>query len=717
MRGCSTGAAFPRVPSLVMADEEPTEPRNQWRKKGRRFCEICTRPIPKANTRFCSRRCAKRFSGMRSHAEPGTQEWKEMLQRVRDRVAREDSGFVEMPPGKLRWEPSRKFAAKPLLAAPAHDYRVFVDAGWPEQLAAGRVQLKDVKEWFEERDEGKRKKWSYQKLARMQTQWERTEQLRLANEMGSLSPLAHQCLGDFEMFRREFFTDKAGKPYTHAAHHRRWTEAAMSGLTDGGQVMVLAPPRHGKTELLIHLCLWLMLRDPNIRIIWIGGNNDVAKQSLGAVQDELVYNEKLREHFLMEGQDFKPERSSGKEWQKDRFTINTRTKSGIKSPTMVSIGRGGRFLSRDADIIIGDDIVDHDSTVNQSSRDDTLRWWTTQVISRKEAHTAVFLIGSRQHHDDLYGSLLGNGMWNCLVESAHDTGCSLADHETMDPEHTPQKCDICKAHKKCVLWDKRPFYFLQQQRITYGNDDLFNMVYNNVTRPPGSLYLTWDDIERTYDDRDVGELPGHREELLLIAGMDPSTSGDQASFLWAYDVTTKERWMVDIDVTKGGGLPGARTVIKRWWRKYQVGWWVIERNNYQGAVVQDSEIRDFCARHGIRLTPTYTTGKNKHDPAMGVTALMETFKADPPVTHLPAGTDAARALSRRYGKQLVNFDGIIDGRRKKRPGSDDIVMASWFPELKFRPLYVERRRNSVDTSPFRSSYGPTMGDQYQSIGV
>jgi hypothetical protein len=93
---------------------------------------------------------------------------------------------------------------------------------------------------------------------------------------------------------------------------------------------------------------------------------------------------------------------TGKSWSQNGFTVGTRTVTGIKSPTMVGLGRGGKILSRDCDIIIADDIEDHTSTMQPASRENTRNWWTTTLSSRKEEHTAMVVIGSRQHYDDLY---------------------------------------------------------------------------------------------------------------------------------------------------------------------------------------------------------------------------------------------------------------------------------------------------------------------------
>jgi hypothetical protein len=83
---------------------------------------------------------------------------------------------------------------------------------------------------------------------------------------------------------------------------------------------------------------------------------------------------------------------------------------------MVGIGRGGKILSRDCDIIIGDDLEDHSSTMQPASRENTRNWWTTTLSSRKEEHTAIIVIGSRQHYDDLYSHLLDNESWQTLVK-------------------------------------------------------------------------------------------------------------------------------------------------------------------------------------------------------------------------------------------------------------------------------------------------------------
>ena len=55
-----------------------------------------------------------------------------------------------------------------------------------------------------------------------------------------------------------------------------------------------------------------------------------------------VFFEKLKEDFCGPGGNFKPATRAGKMWSRNGFTVSTRTVAGIKSPTMIGIGRGGR---------------------------------------------------------------------------------------------------------------------------------------------------------------------------------------------------------------------------------------------------------------------------------------------------------------------------------------------------------------------------------------
>jgi hypothetical protein len=516
------------------------------------------------------------------------------------------------------------------------------------------------------------------------------KQIKQAQDTWSLPPVAAETLKDFSKFRDRYFLTEQGLPYETPKFHLKWIDALLESLDEGGQQMILSPPRHGKTELLIHFTVWLICKNPNIRILWVGGNEEISKNSVGAVLDTLENNELLIEEICGPGRSFKPTSRTGKTWTQNQFTVATRTVSGIKSPTIVGLGRGGKILSRDCDLIICDDVEDHSSTMQPASRENTRNWWTTTLSSRKEDHTAVIVIGSRQHHDDLYHHLLDNESWKTIVEEAHDTGCTL-------PEWNEEE------HQECMLWEgKRSFNWLMDRKRaaeTTGGRAIYEMVYLNVAMPDGLSLFDREEIEACRNQRRaIGHIPPHSQ---LIAGLDPASTGYQAAFLWAYERGNNIMYMVDMNNSLGGGIPQALDMIKEWFLKYNCSHWVIEENGFQKAIRQDRSIREFASSHGIFLEG-HETYANKFDPVYGVTAMRPLYQEQ--LIDLPYQTLDAQEKVNLLTSQLVYFSSAKN-KSKTIGTKTDIVMASWFPMRAVRRLQKERLAElGTDYKPSYTNY-------------
>ena len=505
-----------------------------------------------------------------------------------------------------------------------------------------------------------------------------------------------KSLQDFKDFRDRYFKTETGDLYETADFHDNWINNIVDAIENGKQQMILSPPRHGKTDLLTHFAVWQICKNPNIRIMWVGGNEDIAKNAVGAVMDHLENNEQLNEEINGPGVKFQPKVRSGKSWSSGQFTIGTRTVTGIKSPTMVAVGKGGKILSRDCDIIIADDIEDHNSTMQPSSRENTRSWWTTTLSSRKEEHTAMVVIGSRQHYDDLYSHLLDNESWTTTVEEAHDTACNLPDWNEDE-------------HVDCMLWSgKRTYKWLMDRKRaaeTTGGRAIYEMVYLNVAMPDGLALFDRVEIETCRDQkRDIGHIPhGTR----LIAGLDPASTGYQAAFLWAYEPIENKLHMVDMNNNLGGGIPQALDIIKEWWMKYNLSHWVIEENGFQKAIRQDKSIREFASGHGIFLEG-HETFKNKFDPLYGVTAMRPMFQEQN--ISLPYLSFEAQEKVNLYTSQLVYFSSAKN-KSKSVGTKTDIVMASWFPMRAIRRMQKERFAElGYDYNPSFEGYEPSSMD-------
>tara|TARA_B100000519_G_scaffold82465_1_gene71122 strand:- start:1208 stop:3097 length:1890 start_codon:yes stop_codon:yes gene_type:complete len=505
-----------------------------------------------------------------------------------------------------------------------------------------------------------------------------------------MSEAAQQSLKDFKEFRDRYFKTETGDLYETADFHEKWINSIVDAIENGKQQMILSPPRHGKTDLLTHFAVWQICQNPNIRIMWVGGNEDIAKNAVGAVLDHLENNELLNEEINGPGQKFQPKIRSGKSWSSGQFTIGTRTITGIKSPTMVAVGKGGKILSRDCDLIIADDIEDHGTTIQPSAREQTRQWWTTTLSSRKEEHTAVVVIGSRQHPEDLYNFLLENPEFETIVEEAHSTECVLPETEI-------------QHHNDCMLWpSKRTYKWLVSQKNnadTTGGRAIFEMVYLNKAFVEGITMFNTEDIDQCRDvNRRIGHIPSSTH---LIAGLDPAATGFQACVLWAANSETGKLYLVDIENEQGGGVIQAKKSIQKWYEKYGLAHWVIEENGFQKAIRQDRDIKDYCSRFGIYLEG-HQTQKNKYDPIYGVGSMQQMFEQK--LINLPYGDTESETKSNIYRRQLIYFSSAASRASKAKNYKSDVVMASWFP------LKVIRRLGKERLAEVGLDYKPSFGE-------
>lgn len=509
---------------------------------------------------------------------------------------------------------------------------------------------------------------------------------------------AKAALADFVSFRNRYFRTEKDEPYATEPFHIRWIEAILATMAPDAtnrRLMILAPPRHGKTQLLLHFCIWLIVSNPHIRIAWVAGAKDLAEDWIASLEDELENNERLKTDFLAPGQSFRPPARSRRSWSRSQFTVDTRTLV-VKSPTMIASSRGSKILSRDIDLLIADDIEDHGSTIQPAMREQTRNWFATDIGSRKEGHTAHVVIGSRQHPDDLYGHLIESEAWETIVETAHSETCEL-------PE-----LDV-DAHVECMLWPSRHnFRWLMEQLAAFettGGRALWEMVYLNHPTAEGLMMFDREPVlDSRNHERDLYEYPPHS---ILVAGLDPSGTGHQAGFLWAWNEENRKLYMVDTDNGMGGGIARARQQVEQWYdgipeHKLYCRSWFVEENLYKGGITEDEILRRYCTDRMIVLEP-HQTGSNKWDPYLGVSVMNTWFKAG--MIDLPYRTAAAQAKTDTFIRQLFNFSTNSDGAaRRRRKVTSDLVMAAWFPFPHIQHLEREHLA-SMSVAAYRPSYG------------
>ena len=502
--------------------------------------------------------------------------------------------------------------------------------------------------------------------------------------------------------------------YIREAFHREWITEMLFAIATGGYLQILAPPRHGKSQLQVHFCAWLICRNPNIRILWCSASEALARDFTWAVAQLLETNDQLVVECCTPGMTFAPpKRGPGTTWTKGEFTVVNRD-AVLVGATMQAIGTGGSILSRNADLIICDDPESTKTTKMPSQRRHTRQWFSQILDSRKEEHSALMVTGSRQHWDDLYGYNLNDTNFRCVVNRAHDINCAKPRHNV-------------KAHTDCVLFPRiRSYKWLYSKMMgadaRTGADDtedanLFDLVYQNIARKSGSKYWTNAMLIPCRDTlRGIGLAGIPTEGRTLVAGLDPAASGYQAATLWAltpikartqpYDDPylgrlrfqdwSVMRWLVDLDNRRGGGIEAMLELLDEWLLRYGAKHWVVEDMAMQRVFTTDPRVKYWEKTNEARIE-SHTTGVNKYDPNWGLGGMMRLW-IDQTVS-LPYGDVAARTKTDLLESQLLSFDGSVESERHRRK---DLHMAAWFTQKVARRREKELAAQGEEES-FRAS--------------
>jgi hypothetical protein len=471
--------------------------------------------------------------------------------------------------------------------------------------------------------------------------------------------------GAFWSFEHEFITiGYEQQKFVVMPFHREIIHEIVRTFIWGLKVLVLTPPRHGKSELVIRFCCWIIIMYPNIQIIWVAANTDLAGGMTTKLKGIFESSRKLRKAFLPPNMRFGDKGCV--KWSENAFTLYTRTDHTLTSPTFVGLGSTSTIAGRNADFVGIDDLEER-KTVNTADLRFKSREKHAEIMERQEEHTGVVTIASRQHPDDIPNHLMdqeGSQAWKVLVYPAHDEiGCDK------DPE------DV-EVHIDCMLMPTvRSYEWLmaaQNEPEALGLPGRFQLRYLQKAVPVEGIIFDMTIIKDKCLDpsRGIGmeELPA----MHLVAGLDPAPRGVQASFCWGWDGTTLH--MIDLETEKAGGVTGAQKVMEKWDDAYGLKDWFHEDNSGQIDAWEEVEVfQKMILDRSLNVMP-HTTGKNKQHPEFGISAMATWYHAGR--ISLPFGTHEARHKTKQLLRQLELWttDGVT-----KRGAKTDIKMAHWFP--------------------------------------
>lgn len=322
----------------------------------------------------------------------------------------------------------------------------------------------------------------------------------------------------------------------------------------------------------------LLLQDPNLRILIASKTAQNAEGFLRGIKNHFEGNELLAEIF---GPYYDARKVS--KWDNREIEVLPRTKPN-KEASITCVGTDGTIVSKHYDVALSDDLVDEENSRTKHQRDKTQTWYyqtldptleppDSSVPHRGEHHR----LGTRYHHQDLYGHLSANE----LKEHTHIIRALDEQGRSPWPEKYPPKWFHEKRRKSGLI--------------------IFNAQYQNDTDAMKGEIFQYDDCQQLPD----AEYP-EASDLQVYMGVDLAISEKDSADKFAIVVigTNKTRTAFYVlDYFEGQLRFNAQTAkIREFAKKWDPIRIAIESNAYQVAQYQNLKKTD----PNIRARPVNT---------------------------------------------------------------------------------------------------------------
>jgi len=493
-------------------------------------------------------------------------------------------------------------------------------------------------------------------------------------------------------------------------------------------MIVLAPPRHGKSDLILHGIVVILIIDPNKRIIYCSGIKTTSQDNMGMVMEEFEYNEDLIASYG-------PFRDDNRMWSQQKgFQLAKRT-IPQKTSSFYPIGKGSNVLSKDADLIIVDDPQDLDDAESESTTARDYKWFRSNLLTRRESHTPVFAVGSFQPSET-------GDMWTNVIEniSDYDGVENVEIYVSTFRAHYVERCDarLDPDHVRCVLWhDKCPYWFLEAQRVSLG-DLMFEVCYNQDMRKGRTTYFDPEIVRGDYSEpekpkndpgghvpvlpdysggildrsRSARQVPAYHcspnHPLLVTLGVDPAASTRKGASFTAIVALAAcrhcgRRFLVDYEQVRQSPERHPSLILS-FVDAFHPSRVRIENNAYQKALARDPRLTEQQSKMGFTIDE-WRTDERKNDPAMGI----------PTLAHMV--NEGRLSVPYQYPEDVVWAEDFLKALILWPKKPNDVPMALWLAELSMRELLYELEFLGPITLPGYDDMAQHLKDQVYSVDM
>ncbi len=462
-------------------------------------------------------------------------------------------------------------------------------------------------------------------------------------------------------------------------------------------IIVLAPRFHAKSQCFtVHYPIWELYRNPNKRIMIVSANQEIATSFVRQIVNHLENNHVMIDKYGS----LQPAPGDEKKWGEKAFIVE-RT-SFDKDPSVAGIGIGGKIISKRADIIILDDIIDMDTARTPAMRQKTLDWFENVLLPVLEDNGRIVIAGTAWYKDDLYDYLFKHPSFDIrlkLKALIYNPAFIREDRPEVrflpyELVQYPLALDATKVFSPEVmrhygLGEKLRGGVLWQEKWSFDK-----LMEKKASMSPGAFMRQYlneptSSDERVFSEKSITETLERSYRKTLVPSWDNATDGVSHTFGYGnlviavgVDLAISKKKTADKSAIAVWGLDDKRRRILLWlesgrWSPDEVKQRVIDivaRFNPVKVVVENvayqDMIRQDLASDDIPVEGFRTTANKKYHEETGIAQI--SMLMDQGKVIIPSGKMDADSYKKvkefAYDLSVYTYDSH----------APDMLMASWF---------------------------------------
>lgn len=393
------------------------------------------------------------------------------------------------------------------------------------------------------------------------------------------------------------------------------------------RILILLPPEHGKTTVVLEYLAYRLAMDASFRASMICSTQNQARKRIGALSRMLTDRNEYADLVDTYGPFRSESRSDVKPWTADYLT-HLRAPAGQVDYSLQCLGWTGTTYGDRMDIVVNDDIA---TMKNQTPALIEAQWEKTWGENRSRIRKGglFVVIGTHMREADIYTVMKDKGFFSDVV---------------VLPAITREPGTLNEDDPGEALWEQGTS-LAELLKLRKDDPRLFELMYQQNPLPSVGAIFPYDSIESCFDDtRTIGDIPSGS---VIVAGIDPSVSNYTAGVVFALKPVRNGEWMrylVDVwnkkNLTGDGGDNhiGVVDFIVELCRIYNVSTLCVEDGAWMSLINNSFTLRSKLYELGVSHFPVKATEQT-------------------------VGAEAIRALSGLFNHRLISLPGTPNSKQ------------------------------------------------------